>query len=86
MEADGVALVTGAGRGLGRALARALARRGFEVVGTVRSDADAEALRADAARDGLRLRPLVLDDEEWLRRTLASFSAPAPPPGAPRPR
>ena len=61
MEADGVALVTGAGRGLGRALARALARRGFEVVGTVRSDADAEALRAEAARDGLRLRPLALD-------------------------
>lgn len=61
MEADGVALVTGAGRGLGRALARALARRGFEVVGTVRSDADAEALCTEAARDGLRLRPLALD-------------------------
>jgi NAD(P)-dependent dehydrogenase (short-subunit alcohol dehydrogenase family) len=59
----GPVLVTGANSGIGLATALRLARRGWEVWGTARSRAKAEAL-ADAARDaksGGRVRPLVLD-------------------------
>ena len=61
MEPSGVALVTGASRGLGRALALALARRGFEVVATMRRSADGAPLREEAARAGLRLSLAELD-------------------------
>jgi NAD(P)-dependent dehydrogenase (short-subunit alcohol dehydrogenase family) len=64
MKAEGVALVTGAGRGLGAAIALELARRGFEVVATLR-DASAPGARAlverAAADAGGRLRVEALD-------------------------
>jgi NAD(P)-dependent dehydrogenase (short-subunit alcohol dehydrogenase family) len=51
----GGVLVTGASTGIGRACARELAARGFRVFAGVRSDADAESIRADG------LEPLILD-------------------------
>jgi NAD(P)-dependent dehydrogenase (short-subunit alcohol dehydrogenase family) len=61
VEPSGVALVTGASRGLGRAVALALARRGFEVVAAMRTPADGAPLRAEAAAAGLRLSLAELD-------------------------
>jgi len=58
MPAAGTVLVTGTSKGIGRACARDLHARGFRVFAGVRTDADAEALRA-AADD--RLVPLLLD-------------------------
>jgi NAD(P)-dependent dehydrogenase (short-subunit alcohol dehydrogenase family) len=58
MEARGVALVTGASRGIGRALAIELARRGFEVVAGMRDpSAGGDLLPAAAGR----LRAAELD-------------------------
>lgn len=54
-----VALVTGASSGIGRATALLLARSGYRVFATVRSEARAEVLRADA--EGLPLEILRLD-------------------------
>jgi len=56
MEAAGIALVTGASRGIGRGVAYELAARGFEVVATMRNPAAGEELAADAAAAGLSLR------------------------------
>ena len=61
VEPSGVALVTGASRGLGRAVALCLARRGFEVVAAMRHPADGAPLAAEAAREGLRLALAELD-------------------------
>lgn len=58
MEAKGLALVTGASRGIGRATALELARRGFDVVATMRNPADGADLPKEA--DG-RLRVERLD-------------------------
>ena len=63
MQARGVALVTGASRGLGRATALELARRGFEVVASMRDPGVGEELRDRARRDGLPLRVERLDVE-----------------------
>jgi NAD(P)-dependent dehydrogenase (short-subunit alcohol dehydrogenase family) len=48
MKAEGVAVVTGAGRGIGRAVALSLAHAGFDVVATMR-DPSAGAALAEAA-------------------------------------
>ena len=42
MKAEGVAVVTGASRGLGRAVAVELAERGFDVIATMRDPAVAD--------------------------------------------
>jgi NAD(P)-dependent dehydrogenase (short-subunit alcohol dehydrogenase family) len=60
MEPSGIAVVTGAGRGIGRAVAIELARRGFDVVATMRDVADGKDLRA-VAGEGTRLRVDRLD-------------------------
>jgi len=57
MKAEGVALVTGAGRGLGRAVALELAARGFEVVATLRDP----SLAGDLVHPSGRLRVARLD-------------------------
>jgi NAD(P)-dependent dehydrogenase (short-subunit alcohol dehydrogenase family) len=58
----GVALVTGASRGLGRAIALELSRRGCDVVATMRDPGGAGASLEDEARDaGLPLRVEQLD-------------------------
>ena len=61
MKAEGIALVTGAGRGLGRALAWELALRGFEVVATARREETLGELRAEADAAGLTLTGQPLD-------------------------
>src|SRR2546422_10650781 len=50
MESAGIAVVTGASRGIGRAVALELARRGFEVVATMRDPAAGADLPMRVAR------------------------------------
>lgn len=54
-------VVTGAGRGIGRAITMELAHTGFDVIGTVRTAADAEALRTAVDRSGAAVRTVLLD-------------------------
>lgn len=54
-------VVTGAGRGIGLAITLELAHRGFDVIGTVRTDDAARALRAAVARTGAAVRTVLLD-------------------------
>jgi NAD(P)-dependent dehydrogenase (short-subunit alcohol dehydrogenase family) len=66
MQADGVAVVTGASRGIGRAVALELARRGFETVATMRDPAAGAALpeEAAAAKGSLRVERLDVTDPD----------------------
>lgn len=57
----GRAWVTGAGKGIGRALALALARRGWSVAVSARTEADLEALAAEASGVPGSIQPFVLD-------------------------
>lgn len=64
MDANGIALVTGASRGIGRAVALELARRGFEVVATMRRPEAGTELRREAEAAGARLRVEKLDVDD----------------------
>ena len=61
MEAGGVAVVTGASRGIGRAVALALARRGFDTVATMRQPGHGAELAEEAAGADGTLRVAALD-------------------------
>jgi NAD(P)-dependent dehydrogenase (short-subunit alcohol dehydrogenase family) len=60
----GPVLVTGANAGLGLATCLELARRGFDVVGTVRSDAKADLVRKAAAEAGVTVDTRLLDIDD----------------------
>src|SRR5688500_18029788 len=62
MAADGkTVLTTGANSGIGLAVAIELARRGFRSVGSVRSEAKAEAVQKAAADAGVDVETVILD-------------------------
>jgi NAD(P)-dependent dehydrogenase (short-subunit alcohol dehydrogenase family) len=61
MQPDGIAVVTGASRGIGRAVAFELARRGFEVVATMREPEAGSELAEEAREARGRLRVEKLD-------------------------
>jgi len=69
MRAEGIAVVTGASRGIGRAVALELARRGFDVVATMRDPPAGEALLDDAADLGgsVRVQRLDVTDHDSIR-------------------
>lgn len=54
-------VVTGAGRGIGLAITLELAHSGFDVIGTVRTEDGARALRAAVERSGAAVRTVLLD-------------------------
>ena len=61
MEPEGIAVVTGASRGIGRAIALELARRGFDVVATMRDPTAGAGMSDEAAEANGRLRVQALD-------------------------
>jgi 3-oxoacyl-[acyl-carrier protein] reductase len=71
---EGVALVTGAGRGIGASIARELAEAGMRVAVTARTAAQVESVAGEV--NGLALVGDVSrqeDVEEWVRRTEAEL-------------
>ncbi len=69
MRAGGIAVVTGASRGIGRAVALELARRGFDVVATMRDPAAGADLPTSTAagRGSLRVEALDVERPETIR-------------------
>jgi NAD(P)-dependent dehydrogenase (short-subunit alcohol dehydrogenase family) len=61
VDPSGIAVVTGASRGIGRAVALELARRGFDTVATMRNPADGARLVEEAVREDATLRVATLD-------------------------
>lgn len=67
MEPTGVALVTGAGRGIGRAVAIELAQRGFDVLATMRDPEQGEGIVDEAgAGTSIRVGRLDVNDESTM--------------------
>jgi short-subunit dehydrogenase len=54
-------LITGAGSGIGHDAALELAKHGHDVLATTHTEADAEKMRTEAAREGLKIRSEKLD-------------------------
>ncbi len=63
-DADDIALVTGASRGIGRAIADELARQGATVIGTATTEAGAESITHTLAQAGYRGHGVRLDVTE----------------------
>jgi NAD(P)-dependent dehydrogenase (short-subunit alcohol dehydrogenase family) len=63
-DAEKVALVTGAYRGIGLEVSRQLAERGFAVVLTARDPRKAEAAAGSLTKEGLNVVPFALDVTE----------------------
>jgi NAD(P)-dependent dehydrogenase (short-subunit alcohol dehydrogenase family) len=61
MDAQGIAVVTGASRGFGRAIAIELAQAGFDVVATMRDPADGAELPGEAAGGAGSITVMRLD-------------------------
>jgi NAD(P)-dependent dehydrogenase (short-subunit alcohol dehydrogenase family) len=61
MDAQGIAVVTGASRGFGRAIAVTLARAGFDVVATMRDPAAGAGLAGEVARGPGTMTVMRLD-------------------------
>jgi NAD(P)-dependent dehydrogenase (short-subunit alcohol dehydrogenase family) len=70
-------VVTGANSGIGLATAVELAAHGYDVIGTVRSEAKAETLRLAAAEKGASVRHVVCDvaDAEATEAAFAEVAA-----------
>jgi len=66
MDASGVAVVTGASRGIGRAVAVDLAQAGFDVVATMRDPAAGDGLRDEVGETtgSITVQRLDVDDPE----------------------
>src|ERR1700730_18633529 len=79
-RASGIALVTGASRGIGYAAARALARAGAHVVAVARTQAGLEELDDEIRKDGgsATLVPLNLTDSDGIARLGAALHEPIP--------
>lgn len=66
MDASGVALVTGASRGIGRAIAVDLARAGFDVVAAMRDPSDGDGLVEEVGASGgsITVQRIDMDDPD----------------------
>jgi 3-oxoacyl-[acyl-carrier protein] reductase len=73
----GIALITGASRGIGRAIAMRLARDGYEIVAVARKQHELDALCDEIGTTGARCRAIALDvaDPAAVARMLAGVNA-----------
>ena len=74
-ETTGVAVVTGASRGIGREIARTLAAAGHPVAALARSEGDLEEIVALTEQAGTRATSFVVDvtDHEQVERVVADI-------------
>ncbi len=72
---NGIAWITGAGKGIGRGLANRLAEDGWTVAASARTREDLDSLAAEAANGRIRPFPLDVTDRAAMERTLAGIEA-----------